>query len=157
MLALISLLAVIVGSANWLTIGLLQFDFVAGVFGSQSNIFSRIIYVAIGVCAIVLTINIIKNKGRIAFNFKKLKSGEKQPALAPAESGKDFAKDENFNNNNENYNRPHYTNHSDQKFYNSDTKEYMKESGKDNSRNDLRSLSNQLRDRQNYNKNLKDK
>lgn len=157
MLALISLLAVIVGCTNWLTIGLLQFDFVAGLFGSQSNIFSRIIYVAIGICAVVLTVNIIKNKGRIAFNFKKLKLHEKQPALAPAESGKDFSKDKHYNPYNEMHDHHHEHSEPSQKFHHSDTKDYMKESGRDNSKNDFKSLSNQLRERQNYNQNLKDK
>lgn len=73
MLTLISFILLLIGSANWLTIGLLQFDFVAGLFGSQSNIFSRIIYVLIGVGAIITSINLIKNKGKLTFNFKKLK------------------------------------------------------------------------------------
>ena len=157
MLALISLLAVIVGCVNWLTIGLLQFDFVAGLFGSQSNIFSRIVYVVIGVCAVILTVNIIKNKGRIAFNFKKLKLDEKQPALAPAESGKDFAKDFQHGVKNEAEITSRKDNDNSQKFHHTDTQDYLNESGKDNSKNDLRSLSHQLRDRQNYNHNLRHK
>ena len=93
MLALFSLILVIVGCANWLCIGLLQFDFVAGIFGSQSNIFSRIIYVVIGAAAIVLTVNIIKNKGKIGFNFKKLKfKKDSQPAMQ-MEVSKDMSKD----------------------------------------------------------------
>jgi len=90
MLALISFILVLVGCANWLTIGLLQFDFVAGLFGSQSNIFSRIVYVIIGVASIIITYNALKNKGKIAFNFKKL-SMQKEP-LAATESGEDRAK-----------------------------------------------------------------
>ena len=92
MLALISLILVLVGCANWLTIGLLQFDFVAGLFGSQSNIFSRIVYVIVGVASIILTVNIIKNKGKIAFNFKKLAMKVNEPKLATQESGEDFSK-----------------------------------------------------------------
>ena len=91
MLTLISFLVTLVGCANWLTIGLLQFDFVAGLFGSQSNIFSRIVYVLVGVAAGVLVVNLIKNKGRISFNLKKMKK-EKTPQLAHAESGKDNSK-----------------------------------------------------------------
>jgi len=99
MLTLFALILVLIGCANWLTIGLLQFDFVAGLFGSQSNIFSRIVYVIVGVAAVVLTINIIKNKGKLAFNFKKLKIGKKSEpkrrlATAKAESSEDFSKDD---------------------------------------------------------------
>ena len=92
MIALISLILVLVGCANWLTIGLLQFDFVAGLFGSQSNIFSRIVYVVVGIAAIIITANLIQNKGRIVFNFKKMqfkKVGQK-PALTHTEVGLDM-------------------------------------------------------------------
>ena len=160
MLALISLLAVLVGCANWLTIGLLQFDFVAGLFGSQSNIFRRIVYVVIGVCAVVLTVNIIKNKGRIAFNFKRLTIKDKGSVLAPAENGEDFAKD---NYENQQYQHYDYSNSHEnyqqrsQKFSQPNPNNYATESGKDNSKNDLRSLSNQLKDRHNFNKNLRNK
>ena len=74
MLTLISLLLVIVGSINWFCIGLLQFDFVAGLFGSQSSIFSRIIYFLIGVGAIFMSYTLIKNKGKLKFNFKRFKN-----------------------------------------------------------------------------------
>ena len=95
MLALFALILVITGCANWLTIGLLQFDFVAGLFGSQSNIFSRIVYVIIGVAAVILTINIIKNKGKIGFNFKKLKFKKAEPTHASQmESSGDLSKNE---------------------------------------------------------------
>lgn len=148
MLALISLIAVIVGCINWLTIGLLQFDFVAGLFGSQSNIFSRIIYVVIGIGALILTVNIIKNKGRIAFNFKKLTT-HTEPQLVAQESSKDFAKDHGYHesqNNNYAHNVPQY-NHN----------KFMNESSKDYHKNELRSLSQQFNNRHDYNKNLKDK
>lgn len=71
MLALISFILVMVGSINWFCIGLLQFDFVAGLFGSQSSIFSRIVYIAVGLGALMLIYNLIENKGKIKFNFKK--------------------------------------------------------------------------------------
>ena len=150
MLALISLLAVIVGCINWLTIGLLQFDFVAGLFGSQSNIFSRIIYVIIGVGALILTVNIIKNKGRIAFNFRKL-SPSVHPTPVPQESSKDFSKD-NYQYHETQHNN--YAQHSPQHYNHN---EFMNESSKDYHKNELRSLSKQLNDRHNYNKNLQDR
>lgn len=91
MITLIAFLLVLVGGANWLTIGLLQFDFVAGLFGSQSNIFSRIVYVLVGIGTIIITVNVIKNKGKLTFNFRKLKNkiksqGETQTATNPQDS-----------------------------------------------------------------------
>ncbi len=71
MLALISFIAVIIGAINWFCIGLLQYDFVAGLFGSQSSIFSRIVYIVVGLGALILLFNLIENKGKIKFNFKK--------------------------------------------------------------------------------------
>lgn len=160
MLALISLLAVIVGCTNWLTIGLLQFDFVAGLFGSQSNIFSRIVYVVIGVCAMILTFNIIKNKGRIAFNFRKFKVKFQNPTPAPAESSEEFAKNSPENH----YNNDSHSNYHEnkqyensQKFYQPNSNGYMGESGRDNSKNELKGISQKLNDRHNFNKNLRQK
>ncbi len=94
MLTIISVLLVVVGCLNWLCIGLLQFDFVAGLFGSQSNVFSRIIYVIIGVAAIVFSYLLIKNKGKLTFSFKKMKN-KMMPAQATAESAQDNAKKSN--------------------------------------------------------------
>ena len=103
MLALFSLILVLVGCANWLCIGLLQFDFVAGLFGSQSNIFSRIVYVIVGIAAIILAVNIIKNKGRIAFNFKDLKHQKNHKPAMQMEASHDYSKPHT-------YNQPHYQN-----------------------------------------------
>lgn len=71
MLAFISFLLVCIGSLNWFTIGLLQYDFVAGLFGSQANIFSRLVYALVGVASIVVIFNLIKNKGKFVISFKK--------------------------------------------------------------------------------------
>ena len=60
------------GGLNWLMIGGLQYDFVAGIFGTQANIFSRIIYVFIGICSAYILIVTTFNKGRLKlFNYKK--------------------------------------------------------------------------------------
>ena len=101
MLTLISFILVLVGCANWLCIGLLQFDFVAGIFGSQANIFSRIVYVVIGVAAAIVVVNLIKNKGKLTFNMKKLKKEnfKKEPAFI-SESSNDMARDEYRQNQN---------------------------------------------------------
>lgn len=71
MLSLISFILVCIGCINWFCIGILQFDFIAGVFGSQSNIFSRLIYTLVGVAAIVVISNFVTNKGRFVVSFKK--------------------------------------------------------------------------------------
>ena len=65
MLGIFSFIVLIIGALNWFCIGLLQFDFVAGLFGSQASIFSRIIYVAVGVSAFIVLSILIKNKGKM--------------------------------------------------------------------------------------------
>ena len=93
MLTLISFIVTIIGAINWLCIGILQFDFVAGLFGSQSSIFSRIIYAAVGVFAIMLLFNFIKNKGRIVFDYSKKNKKESLKSKKPAhamEAGEEF-------------------------------------------------------------------
>ena len=71
MLSFISFVLVCIGSLNWFSIGVLQYDFVAGIFGSQSNIFSRIIYALVGIASIVVIATMIKNKGRFRISFNK--------------------------------------------------------------------------------------
>jgi uncharacterized membrane protein YuzA (DUF378 family) len=65
MLKIIAFILTIVGCLNWLAIGMLQYDFVAGIFGTQANLFSRIIYIAVGVAAVYLTFIMIANKGKL--------------------------------------------------------------------------------------------
>lgn len=76
MLKIIAFILTIVGCINWLAIGMLQYDFVAGIFGTQANLFSRIIYTVIGIAAIYLTCAIIANKGRLTSNSKRHKRVE---------------------------------------------------------------------------------
>ena len=62
------------GGLNWLMIGALQYDFIAGIFGTQANVFSRIIYVFIGVCSMYILIVTLFSKGRLKLlNYKKKK------------------------------------------------------------------------------------
>lgn len=103
MLSLISFILVSIGCINWFTIGILQFDFVAGIFGSQSNIFSRLIYTLVGIASIIVIANFITNKGKFVVSFKKAnkeyeefkemkeeKSNSRKKALA-TESSEDFS------------------------------------------------------------------
>ena len=64
-LNLISFLVLVVGGLNWLIIGLFQFDLVAGIFGSQAAIGSRIIYVIVGLAALYLIYSAIVERGKI--------------------------------------------------------------------------------------------
>ena len=48
----LSLILVIIGALNWLTVGLFQFDFVAWVFGGQAMLVSRIIYSLVGLAGL---------------------------------------------------------------------------------------------------------
>ena len=100
MLSFISFLLVCIGSLNWFSIGILQYDFVAGIFGSQSNIFSRIVYTLVGVASIIVIFNLIKNKGTFRVSFKKAnkeynnymeekKEEERDRLVASMESSKD--------------------------------------------------------------------
>ena len=78
MFRLIAFVATCVGGLNWLMIGALQYDFVAGMFGTQANIFSRIIYTLVGISAIYLTCVIIANKGRLTESAKTRKKAEQE-------------------------------------------------------------------------------
>ena len=74
MVSLIAFTLSMIGTLNWFFIGVLQYDFVAGLFGSQANIFSRLIYFLVGVAGIVVTVNLIKNKGKFLISFKEAKA-----------------------------------------------------------------------------------
>lgn len=86
MITFIAFLLMILGSANWLLIGLLQYDFIAGLFGFQASIFSRMVYILFGVGAVYFVIRIIANKGDIkVFERKKLRNERKEMKLQKRE------------------------------------------------------------------------
>ncbi len=75
----IAFILMIIGGVNWFTIGTLQYDFIAGIFGLQSNIFSRLIYALIGVATIYILIVTVFSKGRLKlFGYKKKKEIKKE-------------------------------------------------------------------------------
>lgn len=81
-MVIISFIVLIMGGLNWMSIGLLQYDFVAGFFGTQASIFSRLIYIVIGVCCLIIVFNMIKNKGKvILFARKKQKISDDNAIL----------------------------------------------------------------------------
>lgn len=118
MVAFISFILVIIGSLNWFCIGILQYDFVAGLFGSQSNVFSRLVYTLVGIGAIIVAFNLIKNKGKFVISFKKANKeyaeymeekneDNKDKVLARAESAKDFSPQKEAQNNSSNNEKCH--------------------------------------------------
>ena len=70
-MTVIAFIISIIGCLNWLCIGFFQYDFVAGFFGTQSSIFSRLIYIIIGIASIWLTYAVIRFKGRLTLKSKK--------------------------------------------------------------------------------------
>ena len=77
MLGLFAFLIVILGSINWLMIGLLQYDIVAGWFGYQGSIFSRLVYIFVGICSFILVFKAFKDRGKInLISFKKKENKE---------------------------------------------------------------------------------
>ncbi len=71
MISLICFLLTLAGSINWFCIGVLQYDYVAGLFGSQANVFSRIVYALIGLSSIWLVFALIKGHGKLKIDGKR--------------------------------------------------------------------------------------
>lgn len=94
MLTFIAFILTILGSINWLLIGLLQYDFIAGLFGFQASMFSRLCYILIGVGCLYLIIRIIVNKGSVKVYEKKKKKKE-DLSMANAEASKEIEHKEN--------------------------------------------------------------
>ena len=78
MLRIGAFILTILGGINWLAIGMLQYDFVAGIFGTQANLFSRIIYTVIGISAVYVTCIIIANKGKLMSQIKNGRRSEQE-------------------------------------------------------------------------------
>ena len=64
-MTVIFFILLIIGGFNWMSIGLLQYDFIAGFFGTQASIFSRLIYIAIGVACVYILFDMLRNRGRL--------------------------------------------------------------------------------------------
>lgn len=109
MFTIIAFLLTIAGSINWLLIGLLQYDFVAGIFGFQASVFSRLIYIVIGASSVFLVFKLFKGKGTIpvfsrrnkkdlARQIEKMKSHDREPSFN-TEASNDFERRERIYNN----------------------------------------------------------
>lgn len=51
-LNVISLILIILGGLNWLSVGLFKYDVVSEVFGGTEEVGSRIVYIVVGVAAL---------------------------------------------------------------------------------------------------------
>ena len=68
---LVSFIILAIGGLNWLSVGVFQFDIVAGVFGSTASIVSRIIYILVGIATLYLIYSAIVERGRIDMTEEK--------------------------------------------------------------------------------------
>ena len=93
MLTIFAFILTLLGCINWLMIGLLQYDFIAGIFGFQASIFSRLIYIVIGASSVFLVFKLIKNKGslpiwtarnkkNLAKHINKIGNKDKSPSFS---------------------------------------------------------------------------
>ncbi len=85
MITFIAFIVTMIGSINWLSIGFLQYDFIAGLFGFQASIFSRIFYILFGVASVYLGIRVIVNKGTFKVFERKKKKKDESNAQQPAQ------------------------------------------------------------------------
>lgn len=107
MITLISFFVVLLGAFNWLSIGLMQYDFVAGIFGTQSSFLSRTIYILVGFAAIWLIVTTFLQKGRIKINdngFKKMGKKNQENQYMATEYENEYG---NRGRNNEPYDQNH--------------------------------------------------
>ena len=74
---ILAFILLISGGLNWLSIGLLQYDFVAGFFGTQASILSRLVYIAIGVACLYIMFDMLKHKGKLLL-FKRQQNKNKK-------------------------------------------------------------------------------
>jgi uncharacterized membrane protein YuzA (DUF378 family) len=51
-LNVISLVLIILGGLNWLSVGLFEYDVVSEIFGGTDDVGSRIVYTVIGIAAL---------------------------------------------------------------------------------------------------------
>ena len=103
MVTLISFFVILLGAFNWFSIGLMQYDFIAGIFGTQSSFLSRAVYILVGFAAIWFVIMAFVQKGRIKINdngFKKdpLKSEKRRSHATVVEADKEYINNNNKQN-----------------------------------------------------------
>jgi uncharacterized membrane protein YuzA (DUF378 family) len=77
-----ALFLVIVGALNWLLVGLFQFDLVATIFGGQQSLFSRIVYLLVGISGLWCI--------KMLFSTREMNTSTRlsQPAMKPMDDDK---------------------------------------------------------------------
>lgn len=112
MLTILAFILTLLGSINWLLIGLLQYDFVAGIFGYQGSVFSRLIYIIVGLSSFVLVWKLIKGRGTLPVLSRRNKKdmarqmsklGDKISASANVEAGRENIPQQPQQQNDEHY------------------------------------------------------
>ncbi len=78
----IALILAIIGGINWGSIGLLQFDIVAWIFGGQDSVISRIIYTLVGIAAIWCISLLFRDDEENDNNKRKSKKSHDSDTLA---------------------------------------------------------------------------
>jgi hypothetical protein len=72
-----ALILVIIGAINWGLVGLLQYDLVAALFGSQVAMASRIIYSLIGLAGIYSLIPLFKDNRVATRNLRETRDEDR--------------------------------------------------------------------------------
>jgi len=62
-LKLVSLIITILGGLNWLSLGVFEYDVVNEIFGGTDEVGSKIVYIVVGVAAI-LSLAVLKDVGK---------------------------------------------------------------------------------------------
>ena len=78
MLTFFSFLFVLIGTLNWFFIGVFQYDFVAGFFGSQASLLSRLIYFIVGMAGFIILAMVLKNRGKLHITQNSFKSNKEK-------------------------------------------------------------------------------
>ena len=105
MFTFIAFLLTMLGCVNRLMVRLLPYDFIAGLFGFQASIFSRLCYILIGVGAMYLLLRVIINKGTFKIFERKKKhhtasqKNQGQPAIANVEASQEKIQKQHSNQN----------------------------------------------------------
>lgn len=93
MLRIFAFILMWLGSLNWFFISAFQYDFVAGFFGTQASLFSRIIYFVIGMAGFVMVFEAIKGRGKLNLIERPSKKILPKEAPQPPKDDDEFEED----------------------------------------------------------------
>lgn len=118
MLTFVSFIIVMIGSLNWFFIAAFQYDFIAGFFGTQASLLSRLVYFIIGMASFVLIAMALKNKGKIKITENSFKQNFKKPENKASKNGKNNEDDNGKNKDNEDNDEKYKHDKNDKRNYN---------------------------------------